>query len=270
MIKNILSWFTRTRDEPINSIKLDLQPSPEDQRDREYALTADEEQPLPPTYLLDRPSKTVKHQGSIGSCASHAVCTAMEGTQKSTGERVTQLSERFHYYEVRQPDYMDTYPRDSGQYLRLGLKLAQKQGVSPEVLCPYKTNKYNQKPGEWAYAFSRFYKIGAYRRCYGNSAIKKAVYEGLYVPFGIKVRDSIFNENEEGDISPDGSPAGGHAMTIYGWDDNHENPDGTTGAFRFENSWGRGWGDGGCGWIGYEQLVRDWIEAWAVETEVRG
>ncbi len=37
----------------------------------------------------------------------------------------------------------------------------------------------------------------------------------------------------------------GHAMVLVGYDD-------AKGAFRLQNSWGRGWGDGGYAWIAYE------------------
>jgi hypothetical protein len=46
---------------------------------------------------------------------------------------------------------------------------------------------------------------------------------------------------------------GGHAMTIVGYDERRQ-------AFRLINSWGKGWGDHGYGWISYDLL----------QTRVRG
>lgn len=42
-----------------------------------------------------------------------------------------------------------------------------------------------------------------------------------------------------------------HAIGATGWDDNHDNGDGTKGAFICENQWGTSWGDKGRAWIKY-------------------
>ena len=46
---------------------------------------------------------------------------------------------------------------------------------------------------------------------------------------------------------------GGHAMIAVGYDDTRK-------AFRIQNSWGRGFGEGGYSWLGYD--------FWARNTEV--
>jgi len=48
-----------------------------------------------------------------------------------------------------------------------------------------------------------------------------------------------------------GSDAGGHAVTIVGYDDNKSTPDGN-GALLMVNSWGTGWGDHGYWWLTYQ------------------
>jgi|GEM_PF-4452346 len=42
-----------------------------------------------------------------------------------------------------------------------------------------------------------------------------------------------------------------HAVLCIGWDDNHDNGDGTKGAFIGYNQWGEQWGDKGAFWIKY-------------------
>lgn len=49
-----------------------------------------------------------------------------------------------------------------------------------------------------------------------------------------------------------------HAMTLVGYDEDRQ-------AFRAINSWGRGWGDGGFIWIGYDTFKRMVAEAYALQ-----
>lgn len=52
-------------------------------------------------------------------------------------------------------------------------------------------------------------------------------------------------------------PAGAHHVMLTGYSDQK-------GEFRFVNSWGAGWGDGGFGSISYALFERTWNEAWAM------
>ncbi len=54
--------------------------------------------------------------------------------------------------------------------------------------------------------------------------------------------------------------AGSHSICLVGYDDNHMTSDGT-GAFKFINSWGTAWGDGGYGWISYDYADSEMLEA---------
>jgi C1A family cysteine protease len=47
------------------------------------------------------------------------------------------------------------------------------------------------------------------------------------------------------------SSAGGHCMSIVGYDDNHVNADGSKGAFKYINNWTTGWGDKGYAYLPY-------------------
>ena len=42
-----------------------------------------------------------------------------------------------------------------------------------------------------------------------------------------------------------------HAVVLVGWDDAHDNGDGTRGAWLVRNQWGTGWGDAGYAWAKY-------------------
>ena len=51
-------------------------------------------------------------------------------------------------------------------------------------------------------------------------------------------------------IEDDRDLGGSHAMVAVGFDDDRN-------AFRIQNSWGRGWGEGGYGWVGYDFWKRN-------------
>lgn len=52
---------------------------------------------------------------------------------------------------------------------------------------------------------------------------------------------------------------GSHAMVVVGYDDGRQ-------AFRIINSWGRRWGDGGYGWVGYDAFARDVNNAYVMRV----
>lgn len=61
-----------------------------------------------------------------------------------------------------------------------------------------------------------------------------------------------------------------HDVTLVGWDDNHDNGDGSKGAWIMLNSWGAGWGSGcgvpgsGCAWVKYGAYSLGTEAVWAL------
>jgi hypothetical protein len=73
-----------------------------------------------------------------------------------------------------------------------------------------------------------------------------------------------------GFIEPTGENDGGHEWRIVGVNLDKKCPDGTKGAVRMCNSWGKGWGQQGRAWISLEhldQLIKDQGEA-VTATEI--
>jgi C1A family cysteine protease len=269
LLRAILRRLRRAERKPGRATyKLNLRPSPQDDRDLLYAILPVHADELPRKVDLREFCPPIKNQGSIGSCGSHAFATAMETVVAANRgkDKVVPLSELFHYYVVRQPEYMNSFPKDSGQYLRDGAKAAADVGISPEKLWPYVYTRYNDKPGSFAYSFARWFKIKAYRRCFGVPDIKTALSQKDPVVFGIKVtQDFVYKVGYDGNSVFTGSPAGGHALCAVGYDEDYQNPNGTKGAVLFANSWGDRWGMRGYGWVSYADLQKHFMEAWAVE-----
>jgi len=67
-------------------------------------------------------------------------------------------------------------------------------------------------------------------------------------------KDMFTPENKNGFIRPTGDNQGGHEWRIAGVDLDEKCPDGTTGAVRMINSWGKAWGEQGRAWVSIKDL----------------
>jgi C1A family cysteine protease len=70
------------------------------------------------------------------------------------------------------------------------------------------------------------------------------------VIFAMRIGATITGLRGDAVIEDDRDLGGSHAMVAVGFDDDRK-------AFRIQNSWGRGWGDGGYGWFGYDFWKRN-------------
>jgi len=260
-MRKIIKWLLPKPEERITGEEkfiCNLEKDPEDERD--YFVKATPVQVLPSRVSLRKYCKgLVKSQGRIGSCGSHAFATALEiMLRKDKPSWFIETSELFHYYVVRDKDFMGTLPRDSGQYLRDGARVLKKIGISPESLCPYDYRKFNEKPGIFAYGFARWWKIKSYQKCYDIQSIKSELAEGNPVVFGVGVTKS-FLRNRNGEIKEiQNDPyAGGHAMVFIGYDEDKQ-------AFELINSWGTLWGKNGYAWMPYGWFQKRFLDAWTI------
>lgn len=106
--------------------------------------------------------------------------------------------------------------------------------------------------------------VKEYRWAFDQETVVAQVLGRSPVVMGTTWTEGMFWPDKDGYIRPIGRYAGGHAWTIVGANRNRRNPDGSMGAVRMVNSWGRDWGEGGRAWITFHDLdwlIKDWGEA---------
>jgi hypothetical protein len=107
-------------------------------------------------------------------------------------------------------------------------------------------------------------KGGSYAHLAGITQIKATIFAQYSAWVAVTWLNPWFKPANNG-MLPVASPrdiAGGHAILFLGWDDTVLCPDGTHGAFIFQNSWSTRWGNGGQAWMPYSYLGSN-PEAWA-------
>ena len=250
-------WFSKLKSKreagPL-AYKFNIKPDLLDVRDYTKALGL---VPLPKSVDYSN-LVTVKNQGTIGSCGSHAAATGLEMLDKLWNKKPIELSELYHYYEVRQPAFFNSFPADSGQDGRSAMKVMNQIGICPEMLDPYVTANFNKKPGVFCDSFAKWWQTSIYERCYSIDAIKTALSNKEAVWLGIPVGKSIIsNKGAIIHFNPKEAIIGGHAMAVVGYDDDKQ-------ALKVVNSWGPIWGSAGFGWIAYDYLnLCPWYDSWA-------
>lgn len=258
LIIKLLKLYKRKERQIPLEIRYGVEKDQSDNRDyTSVGLTFDVTE-IPKEYKLPiDPYLYVKNQGFYNSCASHTITTCVEIEHElCQPNRLLPLSERFHYYWVRQSDYMNNFPENAGQTSRQMLRVANKIGICPEKLCPYKLDEMNIKPGGLANGFANLWKVKYYYRIQNIEDAKKVLSKNHPIAVGFMVTDSF--RNFKGDItSVDEKKYGGHEVVIYGYDDNKEE-------FLCINSWGKTYKDNGCMRVPYKYYEKFIIDAWAI------
>lgn len=285
IIENIKFWlrfetgFLKKKKVPepdfnFQKYKLNLKQAPVDPKDYVKAT-------LPPINL---PSSidysrfvTVKDQGWIGSCNSFAAVNGMEMLCRMLyPEMSADLSEMYLYWLVRQKEYENTFPQDSGAHGANIMSVINHIGIAPESIYPYITTSdvldtsipiekdyFNQGPKisiSFANSVARFWKASIYERCYSVESIKSALFLKEAVWLGIPIQKSFQTYNNYSNpIEFDESKEifGGHAMCVVGYDDSKK-------VLKVVNSWNTTWGQEGFGLISYDYLKQaPWFDCWS-------
>jgi hypothetical protein len=156
--------------------------------------------------------------------------------------------------------------QDNGAAIADALNLLVSQGCDTLDDMPYNQYNFTTQPTQAQRQRASYFPSQGWTPIFQGtpdiSGMKSALANGPIVA-GTEVYWSAGWETSgniaERDVS--GSPAGGHAICIVGYDDSHRTDDGA-GAFKFINSWGTGWGNyGGYGWISYSYAQNNFFEA---------
>lgn len=199
-------------------------------------------------------------QGPVGSCTAWTWAYEVRGMLTARWRILNNiaanlndtLSPRFLYDMERGPEFMNTYPQDSGADMRSGAAVLLKYGCPPEHDLPYSGQANNGSLAaeltDHVKAAAAFYVVSGYYQCPGSGSalvdsILLALDEGYPVAIAILVPPSFEQCPPSGRIpTPQRGEAvlGGHAVTVVG-----NYIDGSFdggGCFVIQNHWSRAWG----------------------------
>lgn len=197
----------------------------------------------------------VRNQGSLSSCASHAVIGCYE-TQLSK-HRFIEGSERFHYYTTRKYLTGDM-SNSSGMSIRDACKSLYNYGMGLEMLCPYSIKDCNIEPSLLTYMFAKLYKVARYESLNDIEDIKDSIYDDIPVVCGIQVSGNFYSLNMDSYLyKPTPKSNGGHGVYIVGYDDKRS-------VFILRNSWAYSFGNDGDFEMSYKDFLKYSFDWWRI------
>ena len=208
--------------------------------------------PLPNTVDLRPLCPPVYDQGQLGSCTANGIAFAMQFERMRLGLPAMMPSRLFIYYNERVVE--GTVASDSGAQIRDGIKVVASQGACSEAEWPYDVAQFATKPppGDYADALS---DLALRYESIDNTQvddIRASLAAQRPVVLGFTVYESFESDAVAASgVVPmpgtDEQALGGHCVAAVGY--NH-----AARTFLGRNSWGNGWGMGGCFTIPYDYL----------------
>lgn len=234
---------------------LGLIPSPKDPRD---ILMSGILPPFESPRKIDYTDQMtpVRDQGSEGTCVGFATAVGMkEYQEKKEHGNIIELSPRFLYQECKKIDEM---PDKEGTTIKAAMQVLVKLGVCREEYWPYVPDVAGTpKPGAEENAL-KYRSIRTYTILDSINVMKRSlVTDGPFVA-GVRVYDNWYDQSTHstGKIPMPGnsSRVEGHAICIVGYNDDDQ-------TFKFKNSWGIGFGEKGYGYLPYNYIENELIDA---------
>jgi hypothetical protein len=256
---------------------LDARPDRVDLRDREFTPRI---QSLPkrfpsndqiaeqlPAYIA---SGLVRDQGSDGACTGFGLACVINylifrlTTDRAQQRKLRSVSPKMLYHLAR---FYDEWPGEDyeGSSCRGALKAWHKHGVCEERFWPYRGAKFVKPHPNWDKdALTR--TLGVYYRINHNSVVdmQAAIKEIGAIYVSADVHDGWDLPRKAATVvSHDSLPVirplrnrkslGGHAFAMVGYNEQ---------GFIVQNSWGRGWAQGGFAVLPYRDWVNHGSDAW--------
>jgi C1A family cysteine protease len=231
---------------------------------------------LPASVDLRDWCSEIENQGSLGSCTDNAGVGILEYYERRAFGRHTDASRLFLYKATRN---LLRWTGDRGAYLRTTMGALVLFDVPPEEYWPYVIADFDKEPSAFCYSFARNYQTLQYFRLDPPGTEKKKLLTrtkgflaaGLPSMFGFTVFSSINQARDDGKIPypcRQERALGGHAVAAVGFDDKVKIQNETCkeaktmGALLIRNSWGKGWGEDGYGWLPYEYVLQGMAVDW--------
>lgn len=233
-------------------------------------IPLDEEQDLPEKTDWRSYCSEVENQGRLGSCTAHAAVGAAEYYQRRAFQDYIDGSRLFVYKATRN---LMGVTGDTGAWLRNTMGALVTCGVAPERYWPYQIEHFDLEPPSFVYSVAEEFEalkyfchdpLGADRSpAEVLGRVKAYLAAGIPSIFGFFGFDSFEDTDQEGGIPfpcPDERALWGHAVMAVGYDDrlgvtNTRCGIQTEGALLIRNSWGKGWGEEGYGWLPYRYVL---------------
>ncbi|NLD64761.1 MAG: cysteine protease [Bacteroidales bacterium] len=212
----------------------------------------------------------VENQLDLGACTAHAAAGIVEYFEKRAYGKHIDASRLFLYKTTRN---LMQVSGDTGAWLREVMGALVLCGVPDEKYWPYKVKDFDKEPTGFVYALAENYSTIKYF-CHDPqgsetqgadvlASVKSYLTAGIPSMFGFWGFESFEDSDKPGDIPYPckGEKAQwGHAVMAVGYDDDHKITNlkcnlSTKGALLIRNSWGKGWGDDGYGWLPYDYVL---------------
>ncbi len=206
------------------------------------------------------------NQGAQGSCVGWASAYAYKSFQENQ-ERKWGLTSNSTLFSPAYVYNQINGGRDQGSYFSDALNLIVKKGAATLADFPYNQYDYTKQPSSTVVNNAYKYRAASWKALnYGDVyAIKEHLAtKGDGVIIGIPVYSDFENLNATTNRVYDvisGTNGGGHAITVIGYDDSMN-------AFKILNSWGTYWGDKGYGWVSYNVIQSQRVEAYVMTDYV--
>lgn len=153
---------------------------------------------------------------------------------------------------------------DTGADLRNTIGALVLYGIAPEKAWPYTVSQFDKEPPARINSLADDFRALKYFRhdlpsratSETLNSIKTTLAGKIPVMFGFTCYTSI-DDCDDGKIvypSPGDRVDGGHAVLAIGYEDKI-NIGSYTGALIIQNSWGKGWGQSGFGWLPYQYVL---------------